>query len=183
MELAEIISHNIKTLRNKQGLSQQTLAARSGLPRSTISTMETGASSPGIASLLAVSKALSVRLDEMVTAPSPGTSLTKAWEVQKISRSGGKVVLYKLLPEPVRGMEIDRIVVAPGARLRGVPHISGTREYLNCLKGKVTLFCEGDRHDLETGDVLAFPGDVSHSYYNPGTTPAECFSVVSLSEK
>jgi quercetin dioxygenase-like cupin family protein len=31
----------------------------------------------------------------------------------------------------------------------------------------VTIFVAGVRHDLSAGDVLAFPGNVAHSYQNP----------------
>jgi quercetin dioxygenase-like cupin family protein len=31
----------------------------------------------------------------------------------------------------------------------------------------VTIFVTGERHDLRAGDVLAFPGNVPHSYQNP----------------
>ena len=33
--------------------------------------------------------------------------------------------------------------------------------------GQVTIFVAGERFDLASGDVLAFPGNVPHSYQNP----------------
>ncbi len=77
-------------------------------------------------------------------------------------------------------MEIDRLELQPGARMTGVPHRPGTREYLTCERGRLSLWTEGERFDLEPGDVLAFDGDRRHSYGNEGSGVAVGFSVVAL---
>jgi mannose-6-phosphate isomerase-like protein (cupin superfamily) len=77
-------------------------------------------------------------------------------------------------------MEIDRIEVAPGGRMTGVPHTPGTREYLTCESGEVLLVVGGERFTLEPGDVAVFRGDQRHSYHNPGKRPAVGYSVVVL---
>jgi len=56
---------------------------------------------------------------------------------------------------------------APDARLGGTPHPPGTREYFTCLEGLVEIIVAGQPHDLNAGDVLAFPGNTPHSYHNP----------------
>lgn len=182
MSFSKILSNNIKTLRKKLGQSQEMLARKSGLPRSTIAGIESGYANPGLQSVVAISKALSVSIDELITEPSPEVSLIRSGQIKRFQKSGGRVVQYKLLPDPIPGMEIDKIEISPGARLRGVPHIRGTREYLNCLKGQVTLFSEGGKYELSEGDVLSFPGDSPHSYFNPGTDLCICFSVVTLAK-
>lgn len=58
---------------------------------------------------------------------------------------------------------------APRAVMRGTPHLPGTREFFTCLAGQLTIFVAGDRHELAAGDVLAFPGNVPHSYQNPNS--------------
>ena len=88
--------------------------------------------------------------------------------------------MRKLLPDPIPGMEIDRIEVAPGGRMTGVPHTPGTREYLTCEAGEIVLVVGGERFRLEPGDVAVFRGDQRHSYQNPGRRPAVGYSVVVL---
>ena len=69
------------------------------------------------------------------------------------------------------------------ARLGGTPHLPGTREYFTCLEGRVEIVVAGQRHDLDPGDVLAFPGNTPHSYHNPDTRrPASGVSVVILAK-
>ena len=55
---------------------------------------------------------------------------------------------------------------APGGAMPGTPHLPGTREYFTCLRGQVAIFVAGERYDLPSGDVLAFPGNVPQSYQN-----------------
>ncbi len=77
-------------------------------------------------------------------------------------------------------MEIDGIELGPRAQLIGVPHVAGTKEYLVCTEGSIRIRVEGKEYAVEAGDVLAFPGDISHAYFNPARTPARAVSVVVL---
>ena len=88
--------------------------------------------------------------------------------------------MRKLLPDPLPGMEFDRMELPPGARLTGVPHTPGTREYLVCESGSMALVASGERFLLETGDVVVFRGDQKHSYENVGPKVAVGYSVVLL---
>jgi quercetin dioxygenase-like cupin family protein len=65
----------------------------------------------------------------------------------------------------------------------GTPHLPGTREFFTCLTGRVTLTVAGARHPLDEGDVLAFPGNLPHSYQNADAlAPARGISVVVLAK-
>lgn len=88
--------------------------------------------------------------------------------------------IQKLLPDPVPGMEIDRLELPPRTRMVGVPHTPGTREYLTCEAGTIELVASGQRYRLTEGDVVAFRGDQRHSYANPADRTAIGYSVVLL---
>ena len=95
---------------------------------------------------------------------------------------GRGVSLRPLVPEPVPEEMLERMEFAPDAVMAGTPHLPGTREYFSCLEGAVTIFVAGERFDLAQGDVLAFPGNVPHSYRNAGTSKAMGISVVILAK-
>lgn len=182
MDIKRLIATNIKELRKSQNLTQQGLAKRSGLPRSTIATIENGSTSPSVESLHRLGQCLSVSLDELIREPRPSTNLVRAAQIPKKQLANGNVTQHKLLPDPIYGMEIDRIELKSGARMRGVPHIADTREYFSCTQGEVEIYCDGEKYHLKKGDVLSFPGDRAHSYSNPGRTSASGFSVVVLAK-
>ena len=69
---------------------------------------------------------------------------------------------------------------APVARLSGIPHTPGTREYLTCDSGEIVLTAGGEQWSLAPGDVVSFRGDQRHSYANPGRVRAVGYSVVLL---
>lgn len=182
MEIWKTIADNVKNLRGKQGLTQAALARRSSLPRSTIATIESGSANTGVSSLVKLSSALRVSLDELISRPRPRTQLIRHHEIKTNTRSGGQVLQFKLLPDPIHGMELDKFILKPKALMKGIPHIRQTREYLNCIDGEIIVTCDGEKFHLKKGDLLAFPGDVHHSYSNPGDTDASCFSTVVLAK-
>jgi quercetin dioxygenase-like cupin family protein len=65
-----------------------------------------------------------------------------------------------------------------GAKLVGVPHTPGTREYLTCERGRIELVASGESYALEPGDVVVFRGDQRHSYQNVGQGETVAYSVV-----
>ena len=182
MKLSRIIALNIKSLRESQALTQVQLAEKSKVPRSTLATIESGESSPSVDSLMKLAKALSVTLDELTSKVRPKTTLVRAKDIPKKSKAGGAIVQHKLLPDPIYGMEMDYLILKTGARMRGVPHVKDTREYFSCLEGEVEIYCDGEHFVLGAGDVLAFPGDRPHSYYNKGRKEAKGFSVIVLAK-
>jgi quercetin dioxygenase-like cupin family protein len=77
-------------------------------------------------------------------------------------------------------MEMERIELPPQGRMTGVPHTPGTREYLTCEAGRLTLVTAGERWELGPGDLVAFRGDQRHSYMNTAAKIAVGYSVVLL---
>ena len=162
------LARNLLSLRHARALTQDALAAASGLPRSTIANLESGEANPSLAVLMKVAHALTAPLDELLSPPRAKVRKWAAKEVGLTMRGRG-VSERPLVPEPVPQEMLIVMEFAPGAAMGGTPHLPGTREYFTCLEGEVRIMVAGDRYDLATGDVLAFPGNVPHSYQNPGT--------------
>jgi quercetin dioxygenase-like cupin family protein len=95
-------------------------------------------------------------------------------------RIRGQVNVRQLLPDPIPGSEIARMEFAPLARLTGVPHTPGTREYLTCESGEIDLVVGGESFHLLSGDVISFRADQRHSYANPTRATSVGYSVVLL---
>lgn len=179
--LAGNLAANLRYIRERRALTQVQLAKAADLPRSTVSQVETGAGNPTLSVLVRLARALDVSIEELLSSPHSAVQVFRKGELPLESRGPhGAARIQKLLPDRVPGMEIDRIELAAGARLAGVPHRPGTREYLACESGRLTLWTGGDKHELGRGDVAAFQGDQPHSYTNEGATPAVGFSVVAL---
>lgn len=177
-KVAANLADNIAKLREARGLTQAQIAKTAGIPRPTWANVESGGANPTLAVLLKIAEALQVSLEELLAPPRPSAKHYKQSELPQ--RIRGKVSVRKLLPEPLVGLDIERLVLPVGSSMRGVPHTPGTREYLTCEKGSIELAESGQRWRLEPGDVVVFRGDQKHGYRNPGNQEAIAYSVIAL---
>jgi transcriptional regulator with XRE-family HTH domain len=177
-QTAAHLARNLASLRHTRGLTQDALAKSASVPRSTIANLESGVGNPSLVVLVKVASALGVPIDELLASP---RAMVRRWPAAEVeSRSKGRgVSIRALVPEPVPDEMMEVMDFAPGALMGGTPHLPGTREFFTCLDGRVNLMVAGDRHELGEGDVLAFPGNLPHSYQNADALqPARGVSVV-----
>ena len=178
-QAATNLAQNIRSLRENRGLTQIQVARLAGIPRPTLTNLESGAANPTLAVLMKVAMALNVRLDELLGRPRVTGRLYPCAELPVKKR--GTVLVRKLLPEAIPGLEIERMELEPGAMLAGTPHTPGTREYLTCERGSIELTVGGgDRFVLEPGDVVVFRGDQRHGYRNLVRKTTIAYSVVTF---
>lgn len=175
---AENLGENVRALREARGLTQAQISKLAGVPRPTWTNLESGSANPTLAVLLKVAKALHVRLEELLGTP---RALGVHYGVDELPvRRRQGVVVRKLLPEAIPGLEIERMEFSPKSSMTGVPHTVGTREYLTCERGVIELAVQGERFRLEAGEVVVFRGDQRHGYRNVGSGVAIGYSVVTF---
>jgi len=177
-QLATHLANNCRQLREGRGLSQAQMARVAGIPRPTWTHLESGAANPTLAVLVKVAAALQVRLEELIGPPRSVAKLYRSAELPV--RKRGLVSVRRLLPDSLAGLELERMELPQGARMAGIPHTPGTREYLTCERGQLTLSLGERQFTLEPGDVAAFRGDQPHAYLNPGRSIAIAYSVIAL---
>ena len=176
--VATHLARNLIALRHLRSLTQDAVAKAAAVPRSTIANLESGTGNPSLTVLIKVANSLGVPVDELLASP---RARVRKWARGEIATQddGHGVTLRPLIPERTPDELLNVMEFAPGASMRGSPHLPGTREYFTCLSGQVILYVAGERFDLGAGEVLAFPGNVAHSYRNAdGTHAAQGISVV-----
>jgi transcriptional regulator with XRE-family HTH domain len=177
-DLADRLAANVAQLREARGLTQQQIAKLAEVPRATWAHLESGTANPTLSVLHRAANALQVSIEELISAPRAAVKHYPAASLPTKTR--GPVTIRKLLPDPIPGMEIDRMLLPVGARMNGIPHTPGTTEYLTCESGRIVLVAAGGSFELAPGDVVVFRGDQRHSYANPGDRSAVGYSVVVL---
>jgi len=176
------LARNLTSLRHARRLTQDVLAGAAGLPRSTIANLESGSANPSLAVLVKVAQALQVPIEELLAPPRAKVRRWRADEVGQRERGRG-VRERELVPEPVPDQMCTLMSFEPQAVMGGTPHLPGTREFFTCLEGRVAIHVAGERHELRAGEVLAFPGNLPHSYQNPeAALPARGVSLVVLAK-
>src|SRR4051812_20861425 len=136
--------------------------------------VEQGVTNPSVGTLLRLSDALGIGLPALVEPPKPAAL--------KVTRNGAGVALWSSAAggrgvlvagtEPPDVVELWDWTLGPGDHHESEAHAPGTKELLQVQQGTITVEVAGQPVSLGAGDAVAFPGDVAHSYANPGTEPA-----------
>lgn len=177
-KISGYLAQNITYLRGNKNFSQQQLSELAGIPRTTLTNIESGFGNPSLANLVKIASALSVSVDELLSPPRSDCQLIPASKVPVELRSNKKLKIFKLLPDKLKGIAIDRMEFSPETTLKGRPHLPGTKEYMTVLKGEMDIYVADKWYTVMEGDVFAFPGNQPHTYRNPLTTPAVFISVI-----
>jgi transcriptional regulator with XRE-family HTH domain len=175
----------VRALRDAMDLSLRDLSERSGVSAPMLSQVERGETSPTLAVAERIAGGLELRLSQLLRLDESGTvSVVRARERrQGPSRTRGH--RYELLTPPLPGLraEVSRHTLSPGAQTggKGDPpmHEAGSRETAVVEAGPVVLVCDGERHELGTGDCVTFDADLPHHFHNPGHSDAVLLAVVS----
>lgn len=174
------LAKNMMNLRLARNLTQDALARLTELPRTTITYLESGMSNPSLDTLMKVSRGLQIGLEELLAAPRSTAKLYLKDQLKLKKSHSSLVKVYDLLPDPISGMNIEKIELSPQSRLKGSPHLSHSKEYFYCVKGQVEIKLVEASYVLAEGDLLSFDGDQAHAYFNHEKKMAVGFSVVAL---
>ncbi|MDP8998588.1 MAG: helix-turn-helix domain-containing protein, partial [Myxococcota bacterium] len=110
--MATRLANNVAQLRETRGVTQEQMAKLAGVPRATWAHLESGHANPTLTVLNRCAAALQVTIEELIRAP---RSVVKRYPAAALPiRTRGMVTIRKLLPDPIPGMEIDRMELPPG---------------------------------------------------------------------
>jgi transcriptional regulator with XRE-family HTH domain len=172
--LASAIGVRVRQERQSRQWTLDRLAEAAGVSRRMVVNVEQGAANPSVGTLLRIGDALGVGLPTLVEPPQQkAVKVTRHHEGAALwsSESGGRGVLVAGT-EPPDVLELWDWTLAPGDQHTSEAHAPATKELLQVQQGTITLEVADQSVTLGTGDAVAFPGDVAHSYANPGTQPA-----------
>jgi transcriptional regulator with XRE-family HTH domain len=172
--LALAIGGRVRHERQLRRWTLDQLADAAGVSRRMVVNVEQGGVNPSVGTLLRIGAALGVGLPALVEPPQT--------ESVKIVRSGNGATLWTgaagglgvlvAAKGPPDVIELWDWTLGAGDRHSSDAHSSGPKELLHVLEGAITVEVADQAFTLGTGDSIAFPGDVKHSYANQGTTPA-----------
>lgn len=168
--LALAIGVRVKHERQARGWTLDRLAEAAGVSRRMVINVEQGAANPSVGTLLKISDALGVGLPALVEPPQPNpVRVTRHGDgaVLWSGEFGGRGVLVAGT-DPPDVVELWDWTLAPRDRHESESHTPGTKELLQVQEGTVVVTIAGQSVALDAGDAISFPGDVAHSYANPG---------------
>lgn len=183
-EPTDITAHlaaRLKAARAERGLSLEALSQLSGVSRSMLSQIERGASSPTVASLYNLTRALGVDfaglLDSSGAPENPILAHITAAETPSFTETGENCTI-RILSEPsdVGKNEVYEIRLSVNGALVSEPHDDGAIEHLTVLEGACSVTSGAETASLSAGDTLRYRADVPHAIRS--SAPARLLLIV-----
>jgi transcriptional regulator with XRE-family HTH domain len=164
------VGHRLKRIRTQRGVTLTSLAASTGISKSTLSRLETGQRRPSLEILLPLAQAYAVPLDDLVGAPEVGDPRIRL----KPRKVNGRTVVP--LTRHPGGTQAWKILIPKSKRVPELRTHEGY-EWLYVISGRMRLIL-GD-HDLvlAPGEVAEFDTQVPHWFGSTGQEPAEILSL------
>ena len=155
----------LKEARRAQGLSLDAVAKLSGVSRSMVSQIERGESSPTVATLWNLTRALQVDFAGLLDTAPRGAAIEvmRRTETPLIeNRGAGCTIRILSAPEAAGKYEVYEITLNPEGHLTSEAHRPGAREQLTVIEGEADVFSGDARQHLSTGDTARYAVDVPH---------------------
>lgn len=163
-EILARLPDRLRETRKSQGLSLDAVAKMSGVSRSMVSQIERGESSPTIATLWNLTRALNVDFAGLLEAPRPSNITVLKMDAAPQIQGRGTSCHIRILspPESAGRHEVYELAFLDAGALESAPHSAGTTEHLTVLSGRLHISSGEDNALLETGDAAWYRADVPH---------------------
>ncbi|WP_372886382.1 helix-turn-helix domain-containing protein [Shimia sp.] len=164
-EILARLPARLKEARRAQGLSLDAVAKLSGVSRSMVSQIERGESSPTIATLWNLTRALQVDFAGLLEESDARTRIETVRDAQVPSIDNmGQGCRIRILspPEEAGKHEVYDLHFAVGGVLDSQPHTRGAREHVSVIEGRVEVTSGQSSDILGAGDTARYAADVAH---------------------
>lgn len=164
-EILDLLPARLKDARRAQGLSLDAVAKLSGVSRSMVSQIERGESSPTIATLWNLTRALQVDFAGLLDRQelTDRVEVLRAANVPTIENRGeGCNIRILSAPEDAGKHELYDLVFSSGGKLVSGPHGRGTREHLTVIEGRASHL-DPATEEGGAGDTARYQADVDHT--------------------
>lgn len=166
------LGKKIRDLRSRRGLTVQQLAAASGLSKGFISQVENDRTSPSLATLRDLARALDTSVAYLVVEDDHIPYVVRRGQRPQMPMNGNGWHVEVLSAQPRRNLELLMAELPPGSTANKDARRRDGEECLLCLEGRVVVTSGEHRLVLEAGDSCHYDGRAPHSIENSGAVTA-----------
>lgn len=159
----------IRALRQARSVTLKELAARAGVTESFLSQVEREVTSPSIASVQRIARALGLAIAELFVEEAPRGRVVRRSERRRISYPGLGAVDEFLTSDMNARLQVIVSTIEPGGGTgeEAYRHESD-EEVVVVLSGRLELWVGDEHHVLEEGDAVTYSSRIPHRNVNPG---------------
>lgn len=166
------LGKKIRDLRLRRGLTVQQLAGATGLSKGFISQVENHRTSPSLATLHDLARALDTSAAYLVVEEDQVPCVIRAGQRSRVPAGGNASRVEVLSAQPKRNLELIQVDLPPGLEAGDHRHYHHGEQCLLCVEGQIRLTCGDHIIELAPGDSCHFDGRVPHAIENRGPTSA-----------
>jgi transcriptional regulator with XRE-family HTH domain len=170
------LGQQIRTVRQSQGLTLETISQRSGISIGALSQVERGKGNPAFFTLIKIAHALEVPLTSLLQIESRTSPVVRADRRRPLAPhffESDEVKSELLTPDLDRQLQVCRYVLPPGSTTADTPFVHHGEEFITVLKGQCTVGLEDNEYELGPGDSIAYAATTPHWFANRGARKAE----------
>ena len=161
------ISAFIRSYRQANGESLQSLANRSKVSRSMISQIESDKTSPTIGVLTKLAKAMNIKVGDLVEPPntSDTISIFEPSLDNKVSNENSAFVCHQLTAKTGKiPTDFYFFYFSEYGKTAFSANIAGATKYLWVEQGKLTVYLSSEVVNIESGQMISFNASVPHRF-------------------
>jgi len=162
------LGKKIRDVRLRRGLTVQQLAEASGLSKGFISQVENDRTSPSLATLRDLARALETSVAYLVVEEEQQPHVVRATERPRVAVGGNTSRVEVLSAQPKRNLELLMAELPPGLSAGDKRHYHHGEECVVCLEGRISISCGDYSTVLEAGDSCHYDGRTPHAVENAG---------------
>ena len=166
------LGKKIRELRLRHGMTVQQLAEATSLSKGFISQVENNRTSPSLATLQDLARALETSVAFLVVEEQAAPYVVREQDRPRIQMGRNTSRVEVLSAQPRRNLEWIVADLPPGLTAADKRHSHHGEECVLCTGGRVTLTHGEHVIVLEAGDSCHFDGRVPHAVENTGSLPA-----------
>lgn len=176
----EAIAKNLKEIRETRNLSLDRVAELTGVSKSMLRQIETGSSSPTIATIWKIANGLRVSFTALLRAPDVKAEVKSFKSTNPLTAESEHYRLFPLVPfDPQHAFETYYVEIDPGTVFNGEPHKGNVYEYVFVTRGKLEITVDNRVFLVNENEFLRFQADCPHEYKCVGKKTATAIMQIS----
>jgi transcriptional regulator with XRE-family HTH domain len=173
----------LKSIREKHGFSLQELSERTGIPVDSLKDIEQGALLPPLGQLIKISKALSLKMSDVISTGKEAFTIVRAGERESFSRFGKAKMQsagyeYQSLAPNKKDRMMEPFIVTLNPASHDELSSHDGQEFIYVLEGEMEVVVEDHRDVLKPGDSVYYDSSTMHLVKAHGDKPAKILAVL-----
>ena len=175
----DMVAQNLRAIRENRNLSLDQLSELTGVSKSMLRQIETGKSSPTIATIWKIANGLRLSFTALLRKHDPEVAIKDFKGVKPLTAESERYRLFPIITfDPDRSFEIYFVELDPGTTFVGEPHQGNVEEYVFVTNGTLEISVDETRHSVKRNQCIRFQADCPHKYHNSGSAMASAIMLI-----